>query len=70
MLSRLLTVAQVSYELGVTSNRVYQLIAAGEIPAVRLGRSVRVPRESWEKWLMEKQSDSITRVEANADERP
>jgi excisionase family DNA binding protein len=39
--------------LGVSRSRVYQLIAEGELPAVRQGRSVRVPRAAWEAWLEE-----------------
>jgi len=30
---------------------VYQLIAAGTIPSVRFGRSVRVPMEALRRWL-------------------
>jgi excisionase family DNA binding protein len=54
-----LTVAQVSYELGVTSNRVYQLIAEGEIPSIRLGRMIRIPRERWEEWIEAKKLQSV-----------
>ena len=37
--------------LGLSRSRVYQLIAAGVLPAVRVGRSLRIPRAAWEKWL-------------------
>lgn len=46
-----LRVADVAPLLGVTSGRVYQLIAAGEIPAVRVGRSLRVPRAALDAWV-------------------
>jgi excisionase family DNA binding protein len=39
--------------LGLTTGRVYQLISTGVIPAVRIGRSLRVPRGAWEAWLRE-----------------
>jgi excisionase family DNA binding protein len=43
--------ADVAPRLGVTTGRVYQLIAAGVLPAVRVGRSLRIPRAAWERWL-------------------
>jgi len=39
--------------LGVTTGRVYQLIAEGLIPSVRIGRAIRIPREAWNEWLKE-----------------
>ena len=39
--------------LGVTTGRVYQLIAEGVIPSVRIGRAIRIPREAWNEWLKE-----------------
>ena len=39
--------------LGVTTGRVYQLIAEGLIPSVRIGRAIRIPREAWNEWLRE-----------------
>lgn len=44
---------EVAPMLGVTPSRVYQLIAAGEIPATRIGGSLRIPRRAWERWLDE-----------------
>jgi excisionase family DNA binding protein len=43
--------AEVAPLLGVTTGRVYQLIGAGLIPAVRIGGSIRVPRSAWNAWL-------------------
>jgi excisionase family DNA binding protein len=40
--------------LGVSRDRVYQLIRAGELPAVRIGNAIRIPRASWEAWLAER----------------
>ncbi len=39
--------------LGVTTGRVYQLIAEGIIPSVRIGRAIRIPRKAWDEWLRE-----------------
>lgn len=38
-------VAEVAALLGLSRSEVYRLIERGEIPAVRFGRSVRVPRQ-------------------------
>ena len=32
-------------------SRAYELVAHGQIPAVRIGRSVRVPRRELDQWL-------------------
>ena len=53
----------VATELGVTSGRVYQLIQAGRIPAVRMGRSIRIPREAWERWLHAQSDRALESVE-------
>ena len=37
--------------LGLSSGRVYQLIAEGVIPHVKVGNSIRIPRQAWESWL-------------------
>ncbi|MEJ5913890.1 helix-turn-helix domain-containing protein [Pseudokineococcus sp. 1T1Z-3] len=39
----LMTVAEVAEELRVSRMTVYRLIERGELPAVRVGRSYRVP---------------------------
>jgi excisionase family DNA binding protein len=43
--------SDVAAMLGVSSGRIYQLIAAGVIPATRIGGALRIPRASWEAWL-------------------
>ena len=59
----LLRARDVAAQLGVTTNRVYQLIAAGIIPAVRINRSLFVPRAAWDAWLRQRVRDAL----ANAD---
>ena len=36
---------------GLSPNGVYQMIARGEIPAVRFGRAIRIPAEAGDKRL-------------------
>ncbi|MFI5259551.1 MAG: helix-turn-helix domain-containing protein [Candidatus Limnocylindrales bacterium] len=40
----LLTVTRAAELLGVSRSTLYQLVAAGRVPVVRLGRAVRFPR--------------------------
>lgn len=42
---RFLTVAEVAELLRVSKMTVYRMVHAGDIPAVRVGRSFRVPQQ-------------------------
>jgi excisionase family DNA binding protein len=44
-------VAEVAQELRIARSRAHELIANGTIPAVKIGRSVRVRRKELERWL-------------------
>jgi excisionase family DNA binding protein len=55
--------SEVAPMLGVTTGRVYQLIAAGVIPAVRIGKALRIPRAAWESWLEEQREKSVWAAE-------
>ena len=49
-----LTVPAVAEELQIPRTRAYELIAAGKLPAVRIGeRSIRVNRKELERFLLE-----------------
>ena len=37
--------------LGVGRSKIYALLAAGELPSVRLGHSVRVPVGALKEWV-------------------
>ena len=47
----LMTVEAVAARIGLGKRRVYQLIHAGLIPSITIGRSIRVPTRAWEEWL-------------------
>jgi len=42
--------------LGIGRSLIYELIARREIPSVRLGRCLRVPTESLQRWLIDQES--------------
>jgi excisionase family DNA binding protein len=47
----LLKPAEVSELAGLGKSKTYELIATGEIPSVRIGRSVRVPADRLREWI-------------------
>jgi excisionase family DNA binding protein len=51
----LLKPSEVCQVMGVGRSLVYSLIAQGVIPSVRLGRSIRVPKASLEKWISDQE---------------
>jgi excisionase family DNA binding protein len=48
---RFLTVAEVANVMRVSKMTVYRLVHAGELPAVRVGRSFRVPEQAVDAYL-------------------
>ncbi len=50
--SSLLTVAEAAQELRVSRSRIFQLLAAGELEGVRLGRSRCLIRRSIEEFVV------------------
>jgi excisionase family DNA binding protein len=49
--TRFLTVAEVADVMRVSKMTVYRLVHSGEMPAVRVGRSFRVPQDALEQFL-------------------
>ena len=47
----LLTVPEVAGQLRVSVPRAYQLVREGVVPAVRLGRQVRIDQEVLRAWI-------------------
>lgn len=56
--SKFMTVGEVAAVLRVSTMTVYRLINAGELPAVRIGRSFRLRQEDLDRYL----SDRFTRA--------
>ncbi len=50
----LLRAEEVAKLLGLSRSMVFQMLASGELPVVRFGRSVRVPREALDEWIKER----------------
>jgi excisionase family DNA binding protein len=50
----LMTVHEVAAALGLGRTKVYELIATGQLTAVRVGAAVRVPVEAVRLWVEER----------------
>ena len=50
----LLRVGEVQEALNLSRSKTYELIASGELPAIRIGRCVRVPADLLKAWVKEK----------------
>lgn len=51
-----LTVPQAAEVLGISRVLAYELVARGELPTVRLGRRVVVPRRALERFIDDEQA--------------
>ncbi len=49
----LLRIPEVAEALGLGRTKVYELIAAGALPTIRVGRAVRVSVTALQKWIEE-----------------
>jgi excisionase family DNA binding protein len=47
----LLRAEEVARRLGVGRSKVYELMLRGDLPVVRIGRLVRVPRHALDRWI-------------------
>jgi excisionase family DNA binding protein len=52
----LLDCREVEHLLGIGRTKVYELMARKQIPVVRIGRCVRVPRDELEAWIASRTS--------------
>jgi prophage regulatory protein len=55
----LLKPSEVAQVLGIGRSLVYELINRREIPSIRLGRCIRVPSESLQRWLKDQENGSL-----------
>ena len=47
----LLRAEEVGKALGLGRSKVYELMASGQLPVVRIGKAIRVPADGLEKWV-------------------
>lgn len=46
-----LTVAETAEALRLGRNRVYDLVASGDLPHVRIGTTIRIPTQQLRAWI-------------------
>ena len=52
MHSEWLSLKDVQQMLGIGRTKTYELVGTGELPAVRIGRCIRVNRTELDEWLL------------------
>jgi len=57
----LLKAGDVAKLLGMGRSKVFAMLAVGELPVIRIGRSVRVPRAALEDWIAERTQQTSVR---------
>jgi prophage regulatory protein len=55
MENMLLKPGEVAQTLRIGRSLVYGLLASGELPSIRVGRCIRVPKASLDKWISEQE---------------
>jgi excisionase family DNA binding protein len=55
----LLTVPEAAKLLRISRNLAYELVARRELPCVRLGRVIRVPRTSLDAWIASQAASGV-----------
>jgi excisionase family DNA binding protein len=45
--------------LGISRSKLYELLAAGEIPTIHIGRSVRIPLVELKAWVNEQLASEL-----------
>lgn len=57
---QLLTIVDAAHHLGISRSKVYELLAAGELPSVRIGRTRRIALAAIEEFVVEHRSRART----------
>jgi excisionase family DNA binding protein len=52
----LLRPAEAAEAIGIGRSKIYELLARGELPSVRIGSSIRVPVDRLREWIESKAS--------------
>ena len=66
MEERLLRAEEAAGILGLKRSKVYELIAANEIPSMHIGKLVRVPAQALQEWIRLKTDRHHAEAEAGA----
>jgi len=56
----LLRIPEVAETLGIGRAKIYELIATGELPTIRVGRAVRISVSTLQKWVENREQQGIS----------
>lgn len=62
----MLRAAEIARLLGVSVERTYQLLRDRELPGIRVGGGIRVPRAAWERWLEQQTKEALAGLREGA----
>ena len=54
----LLRPVEAAEAIGIGRSKVYELLASGELPSIRVGASVRVPLDALRAWIVRQLADA------------
>ncbi len=69
MLSRLLTVEEVSAYLNLHQQTVYLMVRQGDLPVLRLGRAIRFDKLELDLWIKKKIDENHDKLLPWSDDR-
>ncbi len=58
--------ADIAPLIGVCRSRVYQLIADGTVPSIRVGAVILIPVDAWTAWLKARSDEALASVRARS----
>lgn len=61
-------VSEAAEAIGVSRTTAYELIAANKLPAIRIGKSFRIPAEALREWV-KRQTQSVASGPTGSTER-
>jgi excisionase family DNA binding protein len=56
----LLRIPEVAETLGIGRTKIYELIATGELPTIRVGRAVRISVSTLQKWVEAREQHEVS----------
>ena len=57
-----LSVPQMSRRLGVSTRTGYDMVAAGDVPVIRLRGVLRVPSGALDRWIEDREKEALAAV--------
>lgn len=61
-----LSVAELGVRLGVSTRTAYNLVAAGEVPVVKIRGINRIPATALERWLVDREEEALRAVQSGS----